>query len=50
MVVKVENNVKHMLTQMVKSGWEPHFAVLYDDVIEELTILAEMLNIEINKY
>jgi len=50
MVVKVENNVKHMLTQMVKSGWEPHFAVLYDDVIEELTILAEMLNIEIDKY
>ncbi len=50
MVVKVEPNVKLLLSQMVKNGWEPHFVVLYDDVIEELTILAEMLNIEICKY
>ncbi len=50
MVVKVEPDVKQLLSQMVKNGWEPHFVVLYDDVIEELTILAEMLNIEICKY
>ncbi|MCF7930086.1 MAG: hypothetical protein K9L02_01080 [Acholeplasmataceae bacterium] len=50
MVVKVEPNVKYLLGQMVKNGWEPHFVVLYDDVVEELTILAEMLNIEICKY
>jgi L-fucose isomerase-like protein len=50
MVVKVEAQVKPMITQMVKEGWEPHFVVLYKDVIEELTILAEMLNIEIANY
>jgi L-fucose isomerase-like protein len=50
MVVKVEAQVKPMITQMVKEGWEPHFVVLYRDVIEELTILAEMLNIEIVNY
>ncbi|MBN2299693.1 MAG: hypothetical protein JXC31_00730 [Acholeplasmataceae bacterium] len=50
MVVKIEPNVNTLITSLVKEGWEPHFVVLYDDVIEELEILAEMLNIEICKY
>jgi L-fucose isomerase-like protein len=50
MVVRVEQQVNPMITKMVKEGWEPHFAVLYGDVAEELEILAEMLNIEIVKY
>jgi len=50
MVVSVEQQVNPMITKMVKEGWEPHFAVLYGDVAEELAILAEMLNIEIVKY
>jgi L-fucose isomerase-like protein len=49
-VVKVEPPVKDMVTSMVKSGWEPHFVVLYGDVSQELKILAEMLNIEIVQY
>lgn len=50
MVVRVEQKVNPMISKMVKEGWEPHFAVLYKDVAEELTILAEMLNIEVVKY
>lgn len=50
MVVKVEQSVKPLIGQMVKDGWEPHFGILYDDVAEELEILAEMLDIEICKY
>jgi len=50
MVVKVEQPVNQMITQMVKEGWEPHFAVLYGDVSEELSILADMLKLEIVKY
>ncbi len=50
MVVKVENPVEAMITRLVKDGWEPHYAVLYDDVIKPLEILAEMLNIEVVKY
>ena len=50
MVVRVEQKVNPMITKMVKEGWEPHFAVLYGDVSEDLTILAEMLNIEVVKY
>lgn len=49
-VVKVERPVKPMITQMVKEGWEPHFVVLYKDVVKKLEILAEMLNIEIVQY
>jgi L-fucose isomerase-like protein len=50
MVVKVEQPVNQMITQMGKEGWAPHFAVLYGDVSEELSILADMLKLEIVKY
>jgi L-fucose isomerase-like protein len=49
-VVQVEPNVNDMITSMVKDGWEPHFAVLYKDIKEELIILAELLGIEIHIY
>ncbi len=49
-VVKMEHEVKSMITKMVKEGWEPHFVVLYGDVYDSLVILAEMLNIEIVQY
>jgi len=50
MVVKVNHPVNPMITAMIKEGFEPHYAVLYGDVVDELTILAEMLNLEIVKY
>lgn len=50
MVVQIEPKVNGFISQLVKEGWEPHFIVLYDDVVEELEILAEMLNIEVCKY
>jgi len=50
MVVQIAPKVNEFISQLVKEGWEPHFIVLYDDVVEELEILAEMLNIEVCKY
>ncbi|MBI9009879.1 MAG: fucose isomerase [Tenericutes bacterium] len=50
LVFKTEPEVKPLVTQLVKDGWEPHYIVIYDDCVEELEILAEMLNIEICKY
>lgn len=50
MVVQVGPKVNPLVTTLVQEGWEPHFAVLYDDVVEELEILAKMLKIEICKY
>lgn len=49
-VCKIKPDVKETITKLVKGGWEPHFILLYDDVVEELEILAEMLNIEVYKY
>ncbi len=50
MVVKVEQEVKPLITKLVKDGWEPHYVVLYGNAIEEIEILAEMLDIEVCKY
>lgn len=50
MVVRVQPAVNPLITRLVKEGWEPHFIVLYDDVVESLEYLAEMLNIEVCKY
>jgi L-fucose isomerase-like protein len=50
MVVKVKQEIKPLITDLVKDGWEPHYIILYDDVVEVLEILAQMLNIEVCKY
>lgn len=50
MVVQIKPEVKPLVTEIVQDGWEPHFAVLYDDVVAELEILAEMLKIDVCKY
>lgn len=49
-VVQTNNNAKNIICKSIKDGWEPHFVVIYGDVIEELTILANMLNIEVCLY
>lgn len=45
-VVKTEHDAKDIIVKSVKSGWEPHFVVIYGDVAEELTMLAHMLGME----
>jgi len=49
-VIKTENPSKDIVTSSVKDGWEPHFAVAFDDISAELKALAEMLNIEVCEY
>lgn len=50
LVFKAQSDITSLVTDSVKDGWEPHFAVIYNDCAEELTILGEMLGIEICKY
>ena len=50
MVVKVHSEVKSLISRLVIDGWEPHYVVLYDDVVKQLEILAKMLHIEICNY
>lgn len=45
-VVKTEHEAKDIIVKSIKSGWEPHFVVIYGDVAEELIMLAHMLGME----
>ena len=45
-VVKTEHDAKDTITQSVTQGLEPHFVVIYGDVADELTYLANMLGME----
>ena len=49
-VVKTKNNSKRIVEDSVKQGFEPHFAIIYGDVADELEMLANMLNMEVCKY
>ena len=50
LVCKIEKEVKTVISNLVKEGWEPHYIICYDDIAQELEIIAEMLDIEICKY
>jgi len=49
-VVETENSAQDLVCNSVKDGWEPHFAVIYADVKDELTRLAHMLGMEVCRY
>ena len=49
-VIKTKNEALKIVETSIKDGWEPHFAVIYGDVVEELEILAGLLNMEVCKY
>ncbi|ONI46939.1 fucose isomerase [Candidatus Epulonipiscium fishelsonii] len=49
-VFQPDGKSKEIISKSVKDGWEPHFAVAYGDIAQELEILADMLNMEVVKY
>lgn len=49
-VVKTENSSLDVVSNSVKAGWEPHFAVAMGDIKDELKALANMLQIEVEAY
>lgn len=49
-VVEAEPNVRDLLAGAITAGWEPHYAVIFGDVVEELTCLGRMLGIETIRY
>lgn len=50
LVFKTENPSYEVVDQSVRDGWEPHFAVIYADIAEELEILGRMLGAEVCNY
>ncbi|MGE4276467.1 MAG: fucose isomerase [Lawsonibacter sp.] len=49
-VVQAEPDVRGLVSSAVKAGWEPHFAVIYGDVVRELTYVGEMLGLPTQYY
>ncbi|MBR0414056.1 MAG: fucose isomerase [Clostridia bacterium] len=50
LVVKTKAKSEDIIYRSVKAGWEPHFAVAMGDIESELEALAQLLNIEVEKY
>jgi len=46
-VIRTNNNAEQIVNNTVLLGWEPHFVVIYKNVVEELEILAHVLDIEV---
>ena len=46
LVMKPDRDAAGLVQQLVRDGWEPHFCVIYGDVAEELSVLADILGIE----
>lgn len=49
-VVKTAASAEKFVYETVEAGWEPHFVVAYGDITEELTMLARMLLMEVQRY
>ncbi len=49
-VVQTEACAEEIVYRTVEDGWEPHYAVIYGDVAEELEALAHMLSMEVLRF
>ncbi|KJS19433.1 MAG: hypothetical protein VR72_18445 [Clostridiaceae bacterium BRH_c20a] len=49
-VVKADKDAAEIVNKAVTAGWEPHFALVYGDVKEEIKILCNLLNLEVVEY
>lgn len=50
LVVRTDSNASDLVYRSVGDGWEPHFAVAYGNIAEELEILGHMLSIPVCRY
>lgn len=49
-VVEMKGNAGDIVNRSVMDGWEPHFAVIYGNIPDQLEIIGHMLNIEVCRY
>ena len=49
-LVRTSDNAEKIVHETVEDGWEPHYAVIYGDCTEELSILARMLGVRSVSY
>ena len=49
-VLEMNGSAETMVYEAVKEGWEPHYAVIYEDVADELEMLAHMFKAEVRRF
>lgn len=49
-VIETEDSAEKIIHESVLAGWEPHYAVIYGNVSDELQILARMFGCEVTVY
>lgn len=49
-VIETEDSSEKIIHEAVKAGWEPHYAVIFEDVADELEMLAHMFGCEVTRY
>ena len=49
-VIKTEDDSEKIIHQSVKCGMEPHYVVAFEDIADELEMLAHMFNLEVIRY
>ena len=47
LVVQTDAPVKAMVDRLLSEGWEPHYAVAYGDITEELLVLGKLLGLPV---
>ncbi len=49
-VIETKDCSAKIIHEAVKAGWEPHYAVIFEDVADELEMLAHMFGCEVTRY
>lgn len=49
-VIETEESSEKIIYEAVRAGWEPHYAVIFEDVADELEMLAHMFGCEVTRY
>ena len=49
-VIETSDNAEKIIHESVKAGFEPHYAVIFEDVADELEMLAHMFNMDVVRY
>ena len=49
-VLEMNGSAESMVYEAVKEGWEPHYAVIYEDVADELEMLAHMFKADVRRF
>ena len=49
-VLEMNGPAESMVYEAVREGWEPHYAVIYEDVADELEMLAHMFKAEVRRF